>query len=381
MLQLRFRSAVLILSAFWIPSLSSAGAQTPIALPYTMSTLAGTSPMAPTTGTQCPNLPTGVKSTDTFGDGCLAVNGIFGAAGRGGVEVDAFGNVFVADDISSIIHVINPTTGIMTVLAGGGTVCSTSAGKVDSSRRWLPGRDANVIGGQRGIGIDPWRTSSAGLRRPPLHMDLPHRIAVVHRHRSGHGIGSRMRGSTGATALLALAWTIPRDTRPDGNSNAAFNNAGSCSTSLGEVDTPRGVTADKYGNVYYADTASERNRVVVGPLTSTYFTGNNPLYAALGVNYSTVTQGYVYTVSNIAGTGSQVATVKGATCAAAANRSTLEPRWIPIGDGCPLEYSTVAQNSSYTSGIAVDASGNMIFADPSHGLRVFFVSGPGLQAR
>jgi len=30
--------------------------------------------------TQCPNLPAGVTSTDAYGDGCLAANGIFGAA-------------------------------------------------------------------------------------------------------------------------------------------------------------------------------------------------------------------------------------------------------------------------------------------------------------
>src|ERR1700678_4546994 len=121
MQQLRFRRAAAILPVLFVFFLMSAKAQqAPIALPYTMSTIAGTAPMAATAGTQCPNLPAGVKSTDAFGDGCLAVNGIFGAAGRGGVEVDAFGNVFVADDINSIIHVINPTTGIMTVLAGGG---------------------------------------------------------------------------------------------------------------------------------------------------------------------------------------------------------------------------------------------------------------------
>jgi hypothetical protein len=80
--------------------------QNPIPLPYTMTTLAGTSPMTGVAGTQCPNLPAGVTSTDSYGDGCLAVNGIFGAAGRGGVQVDSFGNVFVGDDVKAIIHAI-----------------------------------------------------------------------------------------------------------------------------------------------------------------------------------------------------------------------------------------------------------------------------------
>src|SRR5260370_23853440 len=126
---LRFRSAVALLPILCVFSFLSAGAQqAPIALPYTMTTIAGTSPMTAASGTQCPNLLTGVKSTDVYGDGCLAVNGIFGAAARGGVQVDSFGNVFVADDVDSIIHVINPTSGIMSALAGGGSVCAAATG-------------------------------------------------------------------------------------------------------------------------------------------------------------------------------------------------------------------------------------------------------------
>src|SRR6202012_5612991 len=89
------RIAGAALSAVCLSSLPAAIAQTPIALPSTMTTLAGLSPMAATAGTQCPNRPAGTLSTDAYGDGCLAVNGIFGAAGRGGVAVDAFRNVFV----------------------------------------------------------------------------------------------------------------------------------------------------------------------------------------------------------------------------------------------------------------------------------------------
>jgi len=95
-------------------------AQTPTALPYTMTTYAGVSPIT-TSGTQCPGLPSGVKSTDAYGDGCLAFNGAFGSAGRGGVVVDAFGNVFVSDDIYNVVHMIDSSTGIMSVAAGGNT--------------------------------------------------------------------------------------------------------------------------------------------------------------------------------------------------------------------------------------------------------------------
>ncbi len=93
-------------------------AQTPTALPYTMTTVGGTSPMAATAGTHCPNLPAAFVSTDAFGDGCLAANGIFGNDPFSGVVVDAFGNVFLNDDIKGVLHMINPDSGIMTALGG-----------------------------------------------------------------------------------------------------------------------------------------------------------------------------------------------------------------------------------------------------------------------
>ena len=100
-------------------------AQTPIALPTTMTTAGGVAPMTGASGTQCPNLPSGNLSSDALGDGCLAVNGIFGNNGSSGpfsgIAVDAFGNVFANDDVKGVLHMINPDSGIMTVVAGGGT--------------------------------------------------------------------------------------------------------------------------------------------------------------------------------------------------------------------------------------------------------------------
>src|SRR5580658_6857866 len=104
----RFRLAAATLPVLCLLSLLNANAQAPVALPYTMTTIGGLSPMAATAGTQCPNLPTGETSTDAFGDGCLAVNGIFGAGAFSGVAVDSFGNVIVNDDIKGAMHVINP---------------------------------------------------------------------------------------------------------------------------------------------------------------------------------------------------------------------------------------------------------------------------------
>ena len=231
MQQLRFRRAAAILPVLFIFSLMSAKAQqTPIALPYTMSTIAGSSPMGNTAGTQCPNLPAGVKSTDAFGDGCLAVNGIFGAAGRGGVAVDSFGNVFIADDINSIIHVIDPTTGIMTVLAGGGTTCSTGAGKLDSSGDGCLAATQTVPGAQRGIGVDPW----GNVFLPGYGDHLSHVICRTASPLCTPAQVGTMQLLAGCTSATGNSGTtgFGLDATPafstNGNANAAFNNHGSC---------------------------------------------------------------------------------------------------------------------------------------------------------
>ncbi len=61
-------TALALMSVVCLLASSSCAAQAPIALPYTMTTIGGSSPMAPTAGTQCPNLPTGVVSTDAFAE-------------------------------------------------------------------------------------------------------------------------------------------------------------------------------------------------------------------------------------------------------------------------------------------------------------------------
>src|SRR5580700_11256005 len=255
----------------------AAAQQVPIALPYTMSTVAGNAPMASVAGTACPTLNaiTGAVSTDAYGDGCLAVNGVFGAAARGGVQVDAFGNIFVADDINSIVHVINPTTGVMTVLAGGASAVCTAAtgvgasGAVDSEGDGCLAATQTKPGAARGIGIDPYgNVLLAGYGDNSIHL--------VCRTSSPLCTAAQIGMMRLMAGCVKNATSAPTGGVGIDNIQAAqtFVTAG-CTTSTGEVDAPRGVTADLYGNIYFADTSSSRTRVVVGPLTSSYFSGNN----------------------------------------------------------------------------------------------------------
>jgi len=121
-----------------------------------MTTIGGLAPTAATAGTQCPSLPAGVTSADAFGDGCLAVNGIFGTGAFSGVVMDSFGSVIVNDDIKGAMHVINPVSGIMTLVAGGNMAC---AGKLDATGDGCvtaTGTPTTLVSDARGVGIDPY---------------------------------------------------------------------------------------------------------------------------------------------------------------------------------------------------------------------------------
>ena len=269
-------------------------AQTPVALPNTMTTIAGTSPMAGVAGTQCPGLPTGVTSTDAYGDGCLATNGVFGAAARAGVVVDSYGNIFVGDDVAKVLHMINPTTGIMTKVAGLGTSCGTANGAYTSAGDGCVAATNTIVNGQRGIGIDPWgNVLEAGYGDGLLH--------IICRTVSPLCTATQI----GTMQMLAgCVATVGGGSQGSSNTLIGISNApgkvvgSSCASGAGVTAGPRGVAVDIYGNIFFADTSSSRFRVIVGPQTSSFFSGTNPLYAALGVFYPSVTMGYAYTVAN-----------------------------------------------------------------------------------
>ncbi len=359
-------AAAFVLACLFL--LSAARAQAPVALPYTMTTVGGLAPMSSTAGTACPNLPAGQVSTDAFGDGCLAVNGIFGAAGRGGVVADAYGDIFIADDVDDVIHMINPSSGIMTRLAGAGSVCST---KLDGSGDGCIAATQTSVSSQRGIGVDQW----GNVFLPGYGDHIAHIIC-----RAASPLCTPAQVGTLEAVAGCVTNTGTNGTTGTGldNTIALTLNAGTCSTSLGEINTPRGITADLYGNVYIAETATFRFRVVLGPETSPYFTGTNPLWTALAVHYPSLTQGYAYTVVDIGGDTS--ATTAGNSCSETTNGVVYSGTALDkFGDGCPLDFSSVStSSSSYVQGVATDGAGNLVFTDPGNGrLRVFFVSGAG----
>jgi hypothetical protein len=110
-------------------SASSLFAQTPMAIPYMTSVIAGTpganSASNPfTVGQPCPS-GGGKTATDIYGDGCLATEAVLDTSQTGYAQIvfDSIGNAYFVDydpnGNFSLVHKVDAVTGIMTAFAGG----------------------------------------------------------------------------------------------------------------------------------------------------------------------------------------------------------------------------------------------------------------------
>src|ERR1700761_3016464 len=103
---------------------TAAHAQAPIALPNTITTVAGGGTSGTTANSAC-TTGSPYKATDGFGDGCPATLAQFAGDGRGGLAVDGQGNIFIVDTNNNYVRWVNSRSGIVNWLDGGGTaVCS-----------------------------------------------------------------------------------------------------------------------------------------------------------------------------------------------------------------------------------------------------------------
>jgi sugar lactone lactonase YvrE len=369
-------AAALAVLCLLFAGVASLSAQTPVALPTTMTTVAGGLVTGVVSGSLCPGSTT-VKAANAYGDNCAAVAAALSTSSYGGIAADAYGNLFVNDDGNKAVHMIDPNTGIMTLVAGGGnTACSTKT--TTAGDNCLAASNTTFSASSpHGLGIDPYgNVLISGYGDGLLHLVCRAASPLCTSAQIGY-----MRFVAGCYS----------GTKTPGAGSDAVQAAqiisGTCAAKNGQVDDAEGLTADLYGNIYWADSSSGRYRVVAGPQTSPYFSGNNPLYALLGnfAGYGTITQGYAYSVVNLNGTlstaqGTALQTL-GSDCTFkyAANSTTYSATNAPTdayGDGCPFQYSSTAFGATVLQlGLAVDAAGNMVFVDPTHGLRVFFVQG------
>jgi len=398
-----------------------AGGQTPVAVPSTMTTIAGglTSSAYTAGTTSCPG--SSKTASSKAGDNCAAVGAVLGSAvSYGGLTATPSGEVVFTDLNNIAVHLIDPTSGNMSIVAGLGTVCGSSAGKLTSAGDGCLAATQTVLSGPRGVGVDPYGNviipeysqnlihivcrnpsplCTAGTPAPttanPIqvqigYMGLVAGCAAAAGSTGTSGIG--LDNTPGFATLNSTATNTSSYPATLSGSTSAFKVASSCTTSTGEVYQPRGASGDIYGNIYYADTTTSRYRVILGPYTSSYFKGNNPLYAALLANsswtLSSLKPGYVYTLVNMQGvstTTTTAVTTTGTACKTSITGGGITYTYSGTAtaldthsDGCPYFDSAVSPSSGITVAITADAAGNVIFTDPASttgALRVLFVQG------
>ena len=366
----RFTTAILFVLGVFLP-LSAGAQQAPIALPNTVSTIGGGATSALTVGATC-STGNSQTATDTLGDGCPATSAYFGTTSsgdlRGGVATDPAGNIYVMDSGDSAVRVINARSGIITLVAGLGTACSA---RTDDNGDNCPLADTKFSSTPRGVGSDPYGNILVAGYNSHLVNLICNAVSPLCPNTVGtHQVGF-MYLVAGCVATTGAAGTIGPGTTTGADGGIATP-TGTCSTSVTELDGARGVAADRYGNVYIADTGDLRYRVVVGP--ATYNGVANPLAELISLNptYSTITAataaGNIYPL--LGGFASPAA---GAACVTGSSTNSLDA----TGDGCPYYVSSLNNpSSSAVQGIAIDPNGNILISDVStQRLRVIYMGG------
>ncbi len=381
----RFAPVVRLAAVLLLAAVSLGGdalkAQAPVVLPNTIGAYAGGG-AATTAGGACAANPN-LKATDTVGNGCPATNAVFNGTsdGRGGLGIDGQGNVFVVDTNSNNLRTINGRTGIVSAYAGGGTSCGTANGQQDAYGDGCPVLQTGSFNHPRGMSVDPYgNVLIAGYGMNTVNIVCNALSPLCPNITGSKQVGSmyRVAGCVASATASGTAISTTTDNvaaSPYGNlPNDGTTTYGTCATGVGGTNQARGVAADKYGNVYIADTANNKYRVVVGPAS---FNGvANPIAAVLALNtgastYAGVTAanavGKIYTIL-----GAFTAPATGAVCGGPSGQKALDAK----GDGCPFYQSL---DGSGPQGIAVDSFGNIIFGDNGNALlRVLYMGGTAM---
>lgn len=206
-----------------------AGAQStvtpPLAIPYTISSIAGNG------------------SSGATGNGGPAINATLSSDLRA-VAVDGQGNIYIADTGNSEIRKVNAQTGVITVIAGGGTSCSVG---IDKAGDGCPAATGTVLNKPRGVAVD-----KAGNIYIAGYSDNS-----IHRVDSVTGIMTLVAGGlSGTSSTCTHPNTCASGTRGYSGDNGPATQA--------ELDQPRGVGVDNNGNVWIADTGNNVIREVNG---------------------------------------------------------------------------------------------------------------------
>jgi hypothetical protein len=314
---------------------SSAQAQAPYLLPYTIQSLAGGG-TAPTVGATCTSTLTGVTGIayDVDGDGCPITSSVIVVGADADVHdvvVDPEGNIYFIDNSTDgAVRRIDAHSGIITTFAG--TLAATQpavctgtfpAGPYDKYGDDCPASDgkANVTGGTtaqlgklRGLGI---------AKNGDVFL-ADYSNGVIHKISLSTGIMSVVMGQLATSTKLTSNGGVKTFS---GDGGPGFNPNNSPTPEGAGENAARGVTRDLAGNVYVADSGDNVVRKI------TYSTAN-----PLGI------------VSTIVGSD-----------ATAPSAAPTETPGTPAGDGGPAGSATL----DVPENVEVDPLGNIFIADAS----------------
>jgi hypothetical protein len=172
------------------------------------------------------------SATDAYGDGCPATDAVLSSPGY--IAVDPVnGDLVISDTGDNLVREVNPSTGVITVLAGTG-----SAGSPGTVPNGLPAA-SSPVDAPAGVAFDAF----GDLYIAASGSDT---VAVV---------PASSRQFFGRSMQAGNLYTIA------GTASAGFSGDGGVATGA-ELDDPTGIAVDPLGNVYVADTGNNRVRVV-----------------------------------------------------------------------------------------------------------------------
>jgi trimeric autotransporter adhesin len=242
-----------------------------------------------------------------------------------GIAVDASGDIYIADSGSNRIRLVTKTTGIITTVAGNGT---------------------------RGYSGDGSLATSATLTNPyGVAVDASGNIYIADTY------NGRIRLVTKTTGII---------TTVAGNGTRGYSGDGGLATSS-TLTNPYGVAVDASGNIYIADSGSNRIRLVTkttGIITTvagdgTYgYSGDGGLATSATMRYlrgiAVDASGNIYIADSGSNRIRMVTKTTGVITTVAGDGT-----YGYSGDGGLATSATMR----HPFGVAVDASGNIFFAD------------------
>ena len=190
--------------------------------------------------------------TDSAGDGCLATGAeLFPAA----VALDGAGNLYIVDQGNNRIREVSATTGIITTVAGNGSVGSvTCTGYTDSAGDGCVATSARLINPE-GLTLD-------GAGNLYIGDFQDYRIRKV---TAATGIITTVAGNGSSGTVTCSGYT---DSAGDG-----------CAATSAQLNYPQGISVDGAGNLYIADSMNDLIRKVTastGIITTVAGGGSSP---------------------------------------------------------------------------------------------------------